>query len=185
MYASVGLGQYKNPLWTNRVGHVDWRGLFKNVMYDITIAGGDADLTSMPATRGGTILEAEDTAANGSEKAAGVGGYTGTGYLDFRGGGRERWVEWTFDAPEAGTYTLEVRYIYTMRWQDEYPANVTVNGKSAGDIVLWHSGGEATWAWDRRAVILRKGRNTIRLTAEAVVLIDHLNVLWGGSVCGA
>jgi hypothetical protein len=47
------------------------------------------------------------------------------------------------------------------------------------DIILWTTGGASTWAWDRKAVTLSEGRNTIRLAPKGTVLIDHLNVLSG------
>ena len=84
-------------------------------------------------------------------------------------------MAWVFDAPEAGTYVIEIRYALT--GQGQYPGSVKVNGKDAGSIVLWTTGGESTWAWDRKPVTLRKGKNAIRLTIENTVLIDHLNVL--------
>jgi len=40
LYTSTALSQYKNPLWTNRVGYCDWQELFKEVLNDIKIAGG-------------------------------------------------------------------------------------------------------------------------------------------------
>ncbi|MBN2593296.1 MAG: hypothetical protein JXA81_07295 [Sedimentisphaerales bacterium] len=40
LYTSTALSQYKNPLWTNRVGYCDWKELFKEVTNDIKIAGG-------------------------------------------------------------------------------------------------------------------------------------------------
>jgi len=40
LYTSTALGQYKNPLWTNRVGYCDWRDLFNEVLNDIKVAGG-------------------------------------------------------------------------------------------------------------------------------------------------
>ena len=42
LYTSTALGQYKNPLWTNRVGYCDWQALSKEVLNDIKIAGGDS-----------------------------------------------------------------------------------------------------------------------------------------------
>ena len=47
------------------------------------------------------------------------------------------------------------------------------------DIILWTTGGASTWAWDRKAVTVSEGRNTIRLAPKGTVLIDHLNVLSG------
>ena len=42
LYTSTALSQYKNPLWTNRVGYCDWQALSKEVLNDIKIAGGDS-----------------------------------------------------------------------------------------------------------------------------------------------
>jgi len=187
LYASTALCQYKNPLWTNRVGYCDWRDLMKEVLNDIKTAGGSVRLSSMPPTSGGTILEAETAISNGPQKAAGISAYTGTGYLDFNSAADGSWVEWTFDAPQAGTYILEIRYALE---QGRYPSKMTVNGnrrslltgEGVGDIVLWTTGGKSTWAWDRKAVVLRKGTNTIRLTPGGTPLIDHLNVLYGGPI---
>jgi hypothetical protein len=38
LYFENGLEQYKNPLWTNRVGYVDWKQLYIHVLHDIEIA---------------------------------------------------------------------------------------------------------------------------------------------------
>jgi hypothetical protein len=37
-YTSLAMQEHKNPLWTNRVGHVDWVKLTKDVEQDIQIA---------------------------------------------------------------------------------------------------------------------------------------------------
>ncbi len=37
-YVCVARSQYKNPLWTNRVGYVDWDELTREVLNDIKIA---------------------------------------------------------------------------------------------------------------------------------------------------
>ena len=84
-------------------------------------------------------------------------------------------MAWIFDAPESRTYVLEL--CYALAGQGQYPGNVRVNDKDLGSIILWTTGGESTWAWDRKPVALRKGKNAIRLTIENTVLIDHLNVL--------
>jgi hypothetical protein len=181
LYASIALGQYENPLWTNRVGYCDWRDLIKEVLNDIKIAGGTASLFSISPTPGGTVLEAETAVSKGTRKATKSSGFTGTGYLDFSSEADDSWVEWKFNAPQAGTYILEIRYAIE---PGKYPSSVMVNGKDISNIVLWTTGGESTWAWDRKAVVLGKGKNTIRLTPGGNPLIDHLNVLYGGSVAG-
>ncbi|UCG49681.1 MAG: hypothetical protein JSU94_07840, partial [Phycisphaerales bacterium] len=58
------------------------------------------------------------------------------------------------------------------------------NGEQVGDIILWNTGGESTWAWDRKTVTLKKGTNTIRLSPGVDVYIDHLNVLRTGPAGG-
>ncbi len=174
LYASTALGQYENPLWGNRVGYCDWRKLFDEVLHDIEIAGGQAGIASIPPARGGTMLEAEAATSSGAQKAANVAGHTGAGYLDFSTANDAGWVEWTFDVPKTGTYLLEVRYI---KQQGREQGRIMINGKDAGDIILWTTGGESSWAWDRKPVTLNKGRNTIRLAAKGPLLIDHLNVL--------
>ncbi len=42
LYTSTAVSQYKNPLWTNRVGYCDWQALSKEVLNDIKIAAGDS-----------------------------------------------------------------------------------------------------------------------------------------------
>ncbi len=151
----------------------------EEVLNDIKIAGGTASLPSMSPTPRGTVLEAETAISKGARKSTKSSGFTGTGYLDFSGAADDSWVEWKFNAPEARTYILEIRYVVE---PGKYPSSVTVNGKDMGNIILWTMGGESTWAWDRKAVVLKKGKNTIRLTPGGNPLIDHLNVLYGGSV---
>ncbi len=38
LYMDTAVTQYKNPLWTNRVGHVDWKQLYQHVLHDVDIA---------------------------------------------------------------------------------------------------------------------------------------------------
>jgi hypothetical protein len=179
LYASTALGQYKNPLWTNRVGHVDWRRLYDYVRDDLIAAqgGGVPGVPSIASTPGGMILEAEEATHRGARAALDARGHTGSGFLNFRAPLDESYVEFTFDAPTAGTYILELRYV---AWEGQDPARVTLDGRRAGDIILWPTGGERTWAWDRKTVALTKGPNTIRLAPNGPVWIDHLNILYGG-----
>ena len=180
LYAATALSQYENPLWTNRVGYVDWRDLFNYVLYDIATVGGKTDLASMPPTKGGTILEAENAVSQASKKATEVDGYTGSGYLAYQGGEGERWTEWTYDAPEAGTYLLELRYILRQPEREKNFVHLTINGEDAGELILWNTGGSTTWAWDRKTVTLQKGKNTIKMKPhpEHIPLIDHVNILY-------
>jgi hypothetical protein len=179
-YASIALAHYRNPLWTNRVGHVDWRRTYTAVLHDLTSTGSPIQVPSMAPTPGGTILEAEDAMTNGPAVAAASTGFTGTGYRDFNRAQGTRWIEWTYDAPAAGDYMLELRYAmrpFGARSGDRGHSPLVINGEPMGEIVLWSTAGLQTWAWDRRIVRLRGGRNTIRLYPAAMPNIDHLNVI--------
>ena len=179
LYASTALGQYQNPLWTNRVGHVDWRKTFGHALSDITAVGGVPSLASLSATPDGHVLEAEQASSRGAAVATDGSGYTGAGYVEFAEPTDQNRLQWAFTAPQAGLYTLEVRYAAT---EGRYGSPMRVNGKDAGDLILWTTGGPATWAWDRKTVLLDKGPNTIVLAPTGPVRIDHLNVLYAGSL---
>jgi len=145
-YASNGLTRYRNPVWMNRVGHVDWRRTYAGGLHDLTSTGSPVEIPSMQPTSGGTILEAEDAATNAVPMAE-VAGFTGTGYLDFNRAQGTRWVEWIFEAPVAGTYLLEIRYAMRpsgMRDGDRGTSPLTINGAPAGEIVLGGTGGLRT-----------------------------------------
>ena len=180
LYASTALARYNNPLWTNRVGYVDWRESFEEVRNDIRIAagGGRRDgpaIPSMPATPGGILLEAETARSQAAEQQTDIAGFTGSGYLALDSG--SGMIGWTFDAPMAGTYVLELRYAGV---DGRRQATLSVNDRDAGEITLWPTGGESTWAWDRRTVTLKEGANSVRLIQAGFAKIDHLNLLYAG-----
>ena len=159
LYASTALGQYANPLWTNRVGYGDWRKLYSEVLKDVEIAGGSPHPASMSPTPGGFVAEPVRSDPGGRTTNDG------------------NWVEWVFDAPVAGVYILEVCYVVE---DGQHLARLKVNGQDAGGLVLWTTGSDSTWAWDRKPVTLRKGPNTIRLRPEGRAQIGLLNVLFAG-----
>lgn len=174
-YTSTALANYHNPLWTNRVGHVDWKENFNWVLYDITANGGNVDLPSMHPTTGGAILEAEDANYKKSFSESKVKGFTGKGYLATNVGDKRHDVTWTYNAPKAGSYFLEFRY--TQKRHYDYPSDVVINGKKVGEITFWHSGNTGAWNWDRINVNLEKGENRIEIAPEGWVLLDHLNII--------
>lgn len=49
-YTNAAIEVYRNPLWTNRVGIVDFKQTYKYVLDDIRIAGGDPNLHDLPPT---------------------------------------------------------------------------------------------------------------------------------------
>lgn len=174
-YASLALTNNHNPLWTNRVGFVNWRDTYRYVLYDITANGGAPTPPPMTATPGGVILEAEDAEFETSTFRSEYKTNTGRGYLDSGYWDAKQSVTWTFETPESGDYTLEFRY--SLKRQQVFDSPVVVNGKSQGDILFWMTGSPESWVWDRIDVYLGKGKNTIQIQPEGFVLIDHLNVL--------
>jgi hypothetical protein len=176
LYGATAVTQYRNPVWTNRVGHVDWRNTYYSVLYDLTIAGATPAVPSIAPTPGGTILEAEDAVAGDSQQPVqtSAAGYTGRGYLEFSHTLDPRRVVWNYDAPAGGRYALEFRYAIRRGLVTE--SDLTVNGTTM-PLLLWPTGGASSWAWDRKIVTLRRGPNRIELRPGAVVNLDHLNIL--------
>jgi hypothetical protein len=50
----------------------------------------------------------------------------------------------------------------------------------ASEISIWSCGNTGTWVWERVTVNLEKGDNTIAISPEKFVLLDHLNVIKTG-----
>jgi hypothetical protein len=174
-YAAIARSNYTNPLWTNRVGYVDWRKNFDWALFDVLANGGQADLPSMQPTPGGTILEAEDARYQLSIPNAEVKGFTGKGYLDTKVGDTRHNVKWSFNAPEAGEYILEFRY--TLEREQVYNSPVKVNGSEVCEVEFWKTGNTGAWVGERVTVDLKKGENTISIRPEGWVLLDHLNII--------
>jgi hypothetical protein len=177
-YASLALSNHENPLWTNRVGHVDWRESYRYVIHDIRTLGGDVKIRSMQPTAGGTILEAEEARFEAFDSSNRVKGFTGRGYITIDRHKGSRSVNWPFSAPKNGRYVLEFRYIND--WNRDTDLTATINGRKAGAVKLWNSGTSKTWVWDRMMVDLRQGDNVISIKAGGRILADHVNVLYAG-----
>jgi hypothetical protein len=174
-YTASGLADYVNPLWTNRVGYVDWKKTFAWIVYDITANGGVVKLPSMQPTSGGTILEAEDAKFRNSFIESSTAGFTGQGYLATNSGDAKHQVTWTYTAPESGRYICEFRY--TQKRHGDYSSDVLINGKKAGALTFWNTGNTGAWFWERITVNLEKGENAIEISPEGWILLDHLNML--------
>ena len=174
-YATLALSNYQNPLWTNRVGNVDWKKNFQWAIYEVISNGGKLNMPSMQPTPGGTILEAEDVCTDPSLIDSKLDGFTGKGYVGSGQGHERHQLVWNYTAPESGEYILEFRY--TLNRNDVAPIALDINGKNIGDIEFWSTGNAGTWVWERISVNLEKGENTIAISPERFVLMDHLNIL--------
>lgn len=176
LYTSTALTHYHNPIWLNRVGYVDWRETMDDVLHELTNLGSDTELTPMQPTSGGTILEAEIARREGAAINTQYEGFTGTGYARLYSESRPS-LEWDFNAPEAGTYTLEFRYATTW-WSGFTKLPVFINGDKPATFQFYRTGSPSSWACDRIHVKLQKGENTIRLQGNRSIIVDHLNILF-------
>lgn len=174
-YSTIGLSNYKNPLWTNRVGNVDWKENFKWALYEIIINGGKINLPAMKPTAGGVILEAEDGCEDTSFIDTKIKGFTGKGYVGKGDGHSKIAYKWKYNAPVSGDYILEFRY--TLNREDTFPEALSINGEKVGFVEFWNSGSDNSWVWDRITLRLEKGENTIAISPQKFVSLDHLNII--------
>ncbi len=174
-YASLALSNNHNPLWTNRVGYVDWRKTFQSALYDIRSVGGRILLPSMQPSHGGTLLEAEDAVYNSDNIASEIPGFTGKGYVAMDRSKDVHDITWSFDAPSSGRYVMEIRY--NNPWNRQLDCPISVDGKQSGSILLWETGYDDNWVWDRAVINLAKGTNQITIHGGGRFYIDHLNII--------
>ena len=170
-FASNAMGQYKNPLWTNRVGHVDWKELYKYVLKDIVDLQGDIKLENMDTRNGGSILESETASLQDIEQHVEVNGYTGSGYVSATESNNEITFEYNAEVP--GKYILEFRYI-----ADDVTTKTRINidDVSNTEITFWPSGTPENWVWDKIQTNLSKGAHTFSFKLPDGVMLDHVNI---------
>ncbi|EDY85192.1 hypothetical protein VDG1235_4827 [Verrucomicrobiia bacterium DG1235] len=174
-YTSTALTHYHNPIWLNRVGYVDWRETTDDVLHELTNLGSDSELAPMTPTPGGSILEAEDAEHFSCAVDTRYPGFTGSGYARPYSESRP-YIEWTYQAKTAGTYTLEFRYATTW-WSGFTKLPVSINGVQSDTFQYYRTGSPISWSCDRIHVKLQKGENTIRLQGNRSIIVDHLNIL--------
>ncbi|SEG68503.1 Tat (twin-arginine translocation) pathway signal sequence [Actinacidiphila yanglinensis] len=125
------------------------------------------------------VLQAESATLSGVVVGTDNAGYTGSGFADYQHASGD-FVEWTVQAPAAGTYTLQFRYAnadFTPR-----PLAVTVNGGAAHDVAFPSTGWWTSWSVTGLTVTLAKGANTVRATDTGA---SGPNIDWLGVTQGA
>ena len=171
-YAAVASSQY-NPQLLARVGWMDWKELYPDVLHDIELMGAAVQPPSLDPTPGGTLVEAENCAISRGQTQSLINGYTGTGYVQLDDADSS--LTFVYDAPVAGEYTLEFRYVLENGNSD---LDIQINDDPAGTINFWTTVGPSSWAWDRKTVRLKSGKNRITLRSPGNgSKVDHLNVL--------
>ncbi|BCL25207.1 CBM35 domain-containing protein [Streptomyces aurantiacus] len=124
------------------------------------------------------IYQAEDATLSGVSVRSEESGYTGSGYADYQHADGD-YVEWTVQAPAAGTYTLQFRYA-NAAFTDR-PLAVQVNGAAARTLSFPSTGWWSSWSVVGLTATLAAGANTVRViaTGSSGGNIDWLGVTQG------
>ncbi|NDZ79175.1 carbohydrate-binding protein [Streptomyces sp. SID10853] len=125
------------------------------------------------------VHQAEDATLSGAVVGTDNSGYTGRGFADFQHDAGD-YVEWTVQAPSAGTYTLQFRYA-NASFTDR-PLAVTVNGGGPRTLSFPSTGWWTSWSVVGLTVTLAAGANTVRTTTTGS---SGGNIDWLGVTRGA
>lgn len=170
-FASTALANYKNPLWTNRVGYVDWRNLYQYVVKDIVDLQGEVQIRHMETHNGGTILESESGRLENAAVYSELEGYTGDGYVSSTKPTSKITIAYNADLP--GKYVLEFRYISE---NTTAKAKVSIDDVPSAEITFWPGGTATNWVWDKAEVNFSKGMHRLSLTLPDGISLDHINI---------
>jgi uncharacterized delta-60 repeat protein len=108
-------------------------------------------------------LQAESAFRQGPGFSSTHAGYTGSGYVDFRGD-RDDFVEFRVEVPTAGRYILDFRYANGSR--SNRPLKVTLDGlQYQSPEVFGPTGSWSTWRTVSQFAALPAGVTLVRLTA--------------------
>ncbi|MFI6901221.1 cellulase family glycosylhydrolase [Nonomuraea sp. NPDC050394] len=122
-------------------------------------------LPALPAEAAPTRLEAENATISQGAVESNHAGFSGTGFVNGDNVAGP-YVEWTFDAPAAGTATLALRYANGTT--ANRPSDISVNGTLIADDRAFNpTGAWSTWATATLTAPVVAGANTIRATASA------------------
>jgi hypothetical protein len=127
-------------------------------------------------------LEAESATLSGPTIETLNAGYSGTGYADY-GATPGQYIQWTVNAPIAGTYSLNVRY--ANGGAANRPLALTVNGVVDQAALEFNpTGAWTTWGTVTEQVTLNAGANAVRLTMSGTdgPNIDYLTSSYVGPV---
>ncbi len=107
-------------------------------------------------------LEAESAVLSGAIFGSGNPNYTGSGYADYVNASGD-YIEWTLNATENGTFSLQFRY--ANGGSANRPLKLQVNGATiAPTLAFAPTGGWAIWSVSSASANLVAGINKVRLT---------------------
>ncbi len=144
--------------------------------YSATLRPGETRLIRARPTSGAIVrYQAENATVTPGTVDANHIGFTGTGFANTDNvvGG---YVEWTVNAPAAGSYALRLRYANGTT--SNRPTDLSVNGSAVGSGLAFDGTGSwDTWAVTTATVNLTAGSNTIRVTATTTGGAPNLDYL--------
>ncbi|MFI6500780.1 cellulase family glycosylhydrolase [Nonomuraea typhae] len=120
-------------------------------------------VTALPAAAAPSRLEAENATISQGVVESNHAGYSGAGFVngDNLAGS---YVEWTFNAPAAGTATLSLGYANGAT--ANRPSDISVNGVLVADDRAFNpTGAWSTWATSTLTAPVVAGPNTVRATS--------------------
>ncbi len=122
----------------------------------------------------GAVYQAADAKRNGPAFQWSNEGFTGRGYADFGNGDQS--IEWTVTSKKAGKAELRIRYALG---GGARPLNLSVNGGEKQTLPFPPTGSWTAWKDQVAAVMLKAGRNSIKLDTirSSGGNIDHIQVV--------
>lgn len=139
------------------------------------LAGTVVALSGHAAQAAPTLYEAENSPAvcTGAVESNWAG-YSGSGFCNPTNATGAH-VQFTVNAPAAGTATLRVRFANGTT--ASRPADITVNGSAAASASFESTGAWGTWATKTLTVPVKSGSNTVRLSPTASAGLPNIDYL--------
>ena len=169
LYASEGILMYHNPLWTNRVGYVDWQENLIYAFQDLDLIGAGQELPPQDNALEGMILEAEAARLEGGKIETAIAHYEGSGYVRGAQG-----LSWTLTVPADGRYLLQYRYARSGGSTREIP--LRIDDQRMAHLPVWYTGDISNWTVDQYVLELTQGEHVLKLGPLSSVLLDQVSL---------
>ena len=161
--------------FTNQFNASGYDGYYASslrLLYQLTLTGNywrpsaaglPAPTTTLPATGSGVTYEAEKaTLTGGTSVATSCAGYSGTGFVTNLVNAGSK-MDFTVNAPVAGTYALTIRYNVCNDQNNDVKVNGTLVSGATTTFPLNGKTGCCTWQDKNMNVTLNAGNNTVTI----------------------
>ena len=148
--------------------------------YQVDFSGSRPVFTQYPAPAAKPVYEAEMALLSGGQVKGSPAGYSGTGYVVYKGEGD--FVQWEIAVEAAGTYPVAFRYANGTDAATRL--GLAVNGLATDSLSFAVTGSWKSWHAAGALLPLQAGTNVIRLTALDT-LAPRLDYLEAGPAASA